>query len=292
MENIGELTVSVVRQGGDCNRTVQVDYATEDGEAIAGKDYAPILGTITFEPGETSVQLVVKIIDDNIYEEDQHFYIRLFNLRSPAVQRVRYDTKGQVEEDAYTTAAAAAAAHDRLAPSYSTTIEIEDSPPRYSVTAREILNALSQNPHLKRPSWFHADESESEPDSCQGGEDDVFSDALSHFELDDSPGDVQDVQQQQQHIELHTIVCNQKEEDTLSRATSTVSVASSDGVCPHNSSSNNENRPKSKFPVGFSKEILSSTGPGSRSSDSDDEAAPGDQEPSPLLRLVCPSLVR
>ena len=41
MENVGQLSASVVRDGGDLSRQVLVDYATEDGGALARRDYVP-----------------------------------------------------------------------------------------------------------------------------------------------------------------------------------------------------------------------------------------------------------
>ena len=41
--------------------TVTVDYATHDGSAVAGKDYAATSGTLTFPPGETVANITVPI---------------------------------------------------------------------------------------------------------------------------------------------------------------------------------------------------------------------------------------
>ena len=68
MENVGELNVTVVREGGDINKTVLVDYTTEEGEALAGKDYEASQGTIVFEPGVSAKTITIRIIDDELYE--------------------------------------------------------------------------------------------------------------------------------------------------------------------------------------------------------------------------------
>lgn len=39
MENVGTFEGTVVREGGDLNVAVQVDYKTEDGTAMAVNDY-------------------------------------------------------------------------------------------------------------------------------------------------------------------------------------------------------------------------------------------------------------
>ncbi|XKL68835.1 hypothetical protein PGB90_006604 [Kerria lacca] len=76
-ENVGELDVTVVREGIDLSQTVTVFYTTEDGTAIAGSDYEGASGTIVFTPGETRKTITLNVIDDDIFEEDEHFYLHL-----------------------------------------------------------------------------------------------------------------------------------------------------------------------------------------------------------------------
>ncbi|XP_070378306.1 sodium/calcium exchanger 3 isoform X4 [Dermacentor albipictus] len=80
-ENVGEFAVTVAREGGDPQSTVCVDYNTEDGTANAESDYVPVEGTLVFRPGETHKQIIIKVIDDDVFEEDEHFYVRLSNPR-------------------------------------------------------------------------------------------------------------------------------------------------------------------------------------------------------------------
>jgi len=81
MESVGTFPVTIVRVGGDLNTTVQVDYKTEDGTACSDGDYTEAIGTLTFGPGETSKTVELSVEDDDIFEEDEHFYIRIHNLR-------------------------------------------------------------------------------------------------------------------------------------------------------------------------------------------------------------------
>ncbi|XP_036359788.1 sodium/calcium exchanger 1-like isoform X5 [Octopus sinensis] len=81
MENVGTFYGTVTREGGDLSKTLYVDYKTEDGTANAGSDYVYAEGTLVFYPMETHKQFPISIIDDDIFEEDEHFYIRLSNLR-------------------------------------------------------------------------------------------------------------------------------------------------------------------------------------------------------------------
>lgn len=80
-ESVGFLELYVNRVGGDLNKTVLVDYKTEDGSAQANTDYEYAEGTLVFYPGETRKHFVVKIIDDDVFEEDEHFYCRLTKVR-------------------------------------------------------------------------------------------------------------------------------------------------------------------------------------------------------------------
>ncbi|XP_035522805.1 solute carrier family 8 member 4a [Morone saxatilis] len=80
-ENCGSLKLSVSRHGGESGCTVKVDYRTEDATANAGSDYEFAEGTLVFKPGETTKEFTVGVIDDDIFEEDEHFYVRLSNPR-------------------------------------------------------------------------------------------------------------------------------------------------------------------------------------------------------------------
>uniref|UniRef100_A0A3B5LI78 Calx-beta domain-containing protein n=1 Tax=Xiphophorus couchianus TaxID=32473 RepID=A0A3B5LI78_9TELE len=80
-ENCGSLKLTVSRHGGEAGCTVKVDYRTEDATATAGSDYEFAEGTLVFKPGETTKDFTVGVIDDDIFEEDEHFYVRLSNPR-------------------------------------------------------------------------------------------------------------------------------------------------------------------------------------------------------------------
>merc|ERR1719410_467192 len=81
MESVGTFEVTVVREGGNLNQAVQVDYKTEDGTASSDGDYIEKIGTLTFGPGETKKTITLEVLDDDVFEDDEHFYIRISNLR-------------------------------------------------------------------------------------------------------------------------------------------------------------------------------------------------------------------
>jgi ELWxxDGT repeat protein len=60
---------------------VTVNYATADSSAMAGSDYVPASGMLTFTPGETSKAITVLVNGDGLVEPNEVF---LVNLSTPA----------------------------------------------------------------------------------------------------------------------------------------------------------------------------------------------------------------
>jgi bacillolysin len=60
-------------------KTVTVAYATQDGTATAGSDYAATSNSLTFSPGEVSRTLSVAVSGDIVAEEDETFSVVLSN---------------------------------------------------------------------------------------------------------------------------------------------------------------------------------------------------------------------
>lgn len=84
MESCKEFEVRVVRRG-DFSFTTTVNFETEDGSAEAGTDYVAKKGTIVFAPGVVEQHFSIEVIDDDMFEQDEHFYIRLSNVSEPAI---------------------------------------------------------------------------------------------------------------------------------------------------------------------------------------------------------------
>jgi hypothetical protein len=71
-------TVTVTRSGpGLAKGTVTVAYATSDGNALAGSDYTPESGTLTFAPGETTKSFTVPTLDDTAVEGREALLVTL-----------------------------------------------------------------------------------------------------------------------------------------------------------------------------------------------------------------------
>lgn len=76
LESCGHFDVTVVRSG-DVDGPLTVEYVTEDGTATAGSDYIAAKGTLHFGPGEKEKKVSLEVIDDDVFEADEHFYVRL-----------------------------------------------------------------------------------------------------------------------------------------------------------------------------------------------------------------------
>ncbi len=70
------LTISLTNPS---TQTVTVNYATADGTATAGSDYAATSGTLTFPPGTTSAIINVAINGDTLIESNETFAVNLSN---------------------------------------------------------------------------------------------------------------------------------------------------------------------------------------------------------------------
>ena len=76
IEDIGLANITVQRTGGSAGN-LSVDYATADGDAIAGQDYTSTSGTLNFGNGETSKTFQIPIVNDDIAELDERFTVTL-----------------------------------------------------------------------------------------------------------------------------------------------------------------------------------------------------------------------
>lgn len=76
MENIGKFEVAIIRSGRTDNE-VNVRVETIDGTATEDQDYIPINQVITFGPGETEKLIEVEIINDNQWEPDEEFFLKI-----------------------------------------------------------------------------------------------------------------------------------------------------------------------------------------------------------------------
>jgi solute carrier family 8 (sodium/calcium exchanger) len=74
-----EMANVVLSRKGPTDVRAWVKYKTRDGSAMAGSDYEVAGGTLVFEKEETQKTLGFKIFDDNAYEENEEFYVDLYD---------------------------------------------------------------------------------------------------------------------------------------------------------------------------------------------------------------------
>jgi hypothetical protein len=71
-------------------RPVKVDYATADGTAtVAGSDYLPQSGTLTFGPGETQKTIAIDVVGDTVKESSEAFFVDLSFPRRATLTRAQ-----------------------------------------------------------------------------------------------------------------------------------------------------------------------------------------------------------
>ena len=86
-----QLTVSL---SAPTDKPVTISYSTEDSTAKAGMDYTAVLNaTITFQPGEKSKFLEVRILPDSARKEDVWFKIILSNVVNAMMQNSSISVK-------------------------------------------------------------------------------------------------------------------------------------------------------------------------------------------------------
>ena len=76
MEDVGTLQVSVLRLG-KVSDEVSVKIDTIDGSANEGEDYVGIHDVFTFAPGQAEIEITVEIVDDDDWEPDEEFFLKI-----------------------------------------------------------------------------------------------------------------------------------------------------------------------------------------------------------------------
>ena len=71
-------TIGVVRTGFT-NNTVSVNYATQNGTAISGVDYAAVSGTLVFTNGQTNLSFSIPVTDSTTVQPDKTVLLQLSN---------------------------------------------------------------------------------------------------------------------------------------------------------------------------------------------------------------------
>ncbi|MCL4868496.1 MAG: hypothetical protein KJ063_05990 [Anaerolineae bacterium] len=78
LENAGFITLNVTLNITSTSE-VRVNYATQNGTAVAGTDYQATNGTLIFVPGDNSEPVVVTIFNNSTYQGSRNFQVVLSN---------------------------------------------------------------------------------------------------------------------------------------------------------------------------------------------------------------------
>lgn len=81
-ERAAHVTVNLSQRS---KQTVTVNYATQNGSAIAGSDYRAASGKLTFSPGETSKSIPVAIFGDRLVESEEYFAVNLQGAKNAKI---------------------------------------------------------------------------------------------------------------------------------------------------------------------------------------------------------------
>ena len=73
----GGAAAFAVTLAGSTSLAVTVAYATADGTAVAGADYAAASGTLTFAPGDATATVSVALLADGVDEAEETFALQL-----------------------------------------------------------------------------------------------------------------------------------------------------------------------------------------------------------------------
>jgi len=78
--NVGNSNAAIrVRLSAATSRTVSVDFATFNGSALPGVDFVSTAGTLTFDPGSETRDILIPIIGDTLDESSEFFVLNLSN---------------------------------------------------------------------------------------------------------------------------------------------------------------------------------------------------------------------
>uniref|UniRef100_A0A672JI01 Adhesion G-protein coupled receptor V1 n=1 Tax=Salarias fasciatus TaxID=181472 RepID=A0A672JI01_SALFA len=88
-EEEGMVNATVTRSFGSV-ASVWVTYETSGHTALSGIDFAPTSGRLLFNPGQTSKQVAVHILDDNLPERPEMFFLNMTKVELVNVSAVDY----------------------------------------------------------------------------------------------------------------------------------------------------------------------------------------------------------
>ncbi len=74
-----------VKLSNASSNLITVNYNTSNDTAIAGIDYTPVTGSLTFNPGVTIQTITVPILNDFVAESSERFFVNLINPTNASI---------------------------------------------------------------------------------------------------------------------------------------------------------------------------------------------------------------
>jgi len=90
VEDCGEVKITVRREGV-LDKPCTVQFDTSDGIAVGGERYIHTAGVLDFKADQAEREISIEIIDDNEWQPDENFFVRLFNP-SPEIGKLSVAT--------------------------------------------------------------------------------------------------------------------------------------------------------------------------------------------------------
>uniref|UniRef100_A0A915EII4 Calx-beta domain-containing protein n=1 Tax=Ditylenchus dipsaci TaxID=166011 RepID=A0A915EII4_9BILA len=104
LENVGAIPVHVVVDRGSLQvaTRVQVKYRTVADSAQEHEDFIPTQGTLTFPPTLTKKTIEIGIVDNDVYEEDEQFFVKLYDVQAVCDNNDSQQLSAKINPDADT----------------------------------------------------------------------------------------------------------------------------------------------------------------------------------------------
>lgn len=126
--------------------TVAVDWTTSDGTALSGSDYVADSGTLTFNPGDTSLPITVQSIGDTAFEMDEVFHVVLSNPVNATITDGIVDATILNDDVSYTLSMSADVSHpegDSGLTNYDFTVTLSPASPQIVSVNWATLNGTA-----------------------------------------------------------------------------------------------------------------------------------------------------
>jgi Calx-beta domain-containing protein len=151
LEGDGSVTTAtfvVDLSGPPPTGAVTVSYTTADDTAVAGLDYEPVSGVLTFPPGVTQQQVTVGVLGDGLNEPFERFLLRLVGAEGAALGRSPGTCLVEDEDDPTVSVSDAVVVEgDTGSPVAQLTVSLS-SPPVESTSAFFIASAGTALPDV------------------------------------------------------------------------------------------------------------------------------------------------